>query len=204
MSKTKYNNPKIIINKVYTKAGDKGKTFLVGGTKVSKSNPRVCAYGQIDELNVIVGGCINVIEDLKDIKKIQEIKRVLKRIQNELFNVGNMLATPHDFNLEKTMPQISIESVKNLENEIDQYNENLNTLKSFVLPGGSESNIWLHLARTVSRKCERQVVGLASDEFVDEIVIKYLNRLSDFFFVLSRWINKELNKNESIWDPNIK
>ena len=190
MSNTKYNKPKITINKVYTKTGDKGITYLVGGVKVSKSNPRVCAYGQIDELNVIVGGCINVLEELKDIKKIFKIKQMLQCIQNELFNLGNMLATPEEFSLDKTIPQISMDSIKKLENEIDYYNEDLNVLKSFVLPGGSQSNIWLHLARTVSRKCERQVVALASDEVVDEIVIKYLNRLSDFFFVLSRWIIK--------------
>ena len=203
MTNTKYNKPKITINKVYTKTGDKGKTYLVGGIKVSKSHPRVCAYGEIDELNVIVGGCIDAIKELKKIKKVNKLNRILKIIQNELFNVGNMLATPEEFNL-KTMPQISIENVRNLENEIDFYNEKLDVLKSFVLPGGSQSNIWLHLARTVSRKCERQVVELASEEIINEIIIKYLNRLSDFFFVLSRWVNKELNQNESIWDPNIK
>ena len=203
MTNTKYNKPKITINKVYTKTGDKGKTYLVGGIKVSKSHPRVCAYGEIDELNVIVGGCIDAIKELKNIEKVNKLNRILKTIQNELFNVGNMLATPEEFNL-KTMPQISIENIRKLEHEIDFYNKELDVLKSFVLPGGSQSNIWLHLARTVSRKCERQVVELASDEIINEIIIKYLNRLSDFFFVLSRWVNKELNQNEAIWDPNIK
>ena len=203
MTNTKYNKPKITINKVYTKTGDKGKTYLVGGIKVSKSHPRVCAYGEIDELNVIVGGCIDAIKELKNIEKVNKLNRILKTIQNELFNVGNMLATPEEFNL-KTMPQISIENIRKLEHEIDFYNKELDVLKSFVLPGGSQSNIWLHLARTVSRKCERQVVELASDEIINEIIIKYLNRLSDFFFVLSRWVNNELNQNESIWDPNIK
>ena len=203
MNKTKYNKPIITISKVYTKSGDNGRTYLVGGEKVEKSNPRVCVYGEIDELNAIVGGCIQAIKELNDLKKINKIKKNLKRIQNELFNVGNMLATPEAFNV-KTMPQIKIKNIKKIEDEIDFYNQNLNVLKSFVLPGGSQSNTWFHLARTVCRRCERDVVALASEEIVDKLIIQYLNRLSDFFFVLSRWVNKELNQDESVWDPNIK
>jgi len=203
VNKTKYNKPKITISKVYTKSGDNGRTYLVGGEKVEKSNPRVCVYGEIDELNAIVGGCIQAIKELNDLKKINKIKKNLKRIQNELFNVGNMLATPEAFNV-KTMPQIKIKNIKKIEDEIDFYNQNLNVLKSFVLPGGSQSNTWFHLARTVCRRCERDVVALASEEIVDKLIIQYLNRLSDFFFVLSRWVNKELNQDESVWDPNIK
>ena len=199
MSKDKFKDPNIIINKVYTKTGDRGKTSLVGGQKVSKSDLRIHAYGEVDELNSIVG---IVIEELKLINyDFKHLMNVLTRVQNDLFNLGTILATkPAD--LLPSMPQISSDDIKVLENEIDKLNDSLPALNSFVLPGGSRINAYLHLARTVCRRCERISCGLNEIEKLDMLVISYLNRLSDAFFVWSRWVSLVLNDEENVWRPN--
>ena len=199
MSK-KYKEVKLTINKVYTKAGDSGETYLVGGQKISKDHLRVCSYGEIDELIALVGGCRESIIYFNQ-TNIKNLLPILKRIQNELFNVGNMLATTEG-KVYNNMPQVDKNHIKNLEEEIDFYNKKLPVLKSFILPGGSDINIWFHLSRTVCRRAERSVVKLSNNENIDTNIIKYLNRLSDALFVWSRWINYTLNLDESIWNPN--
>ena len=202
MSNKNYNNPNIRISKVYTRTGDQGDTCLVGGRKISKDDLRICSYGEIDELNAYIGGCRQIIIDLnlkhKDIKKILSI---LYRLQNELFNLGNMLATL-DEDIYEGMPRVEKEHIYKMEKDIDYFNKDLPSLKSFVLPGGSQINIWFHISRTLCRKCERTVVALSKKESINPIIIKYLNRLSDGLFVWSRWINIIQSNPEVVWNPN--
>ena len=199
MSKEKFNDPNITISKVYTKTGDDGKTSLVGGQKVLKTNIRINAFGEIDELNSIIGLSI---EELKLIEyNFDSLINTLYRIQNDLFNLGTILATkPQD--MTESMPRITAHDIKVLENEIDKSNKDLPVLHSFVLPGGSKINAYLHLARTVCRRCERVCCDLYEKEKIDKIVISYLNRLSDAFFVWSRWVITVLEHDENVWKPN--
>ena len=202
MPKKKYNNPNITISKVYTKKGDKGKTELIGKKNVYKNDIRVKAYGELDELNVIVGGCCQKLSEIKSKNiKLKTLNQEMIVVQNEIFNLGNMLATVDEVMMEN-MPQINQENLNNLEKKINFYNKKLPNLSSFVLPGGSEINIWFNLARTVSRRCERTIVELHKKEPVSDIVLKYINRLSDAFFVWGRWINFNLKIDEELWNPN--
>ena len=199
MTEKKYKDPSFTISKVYTKTGDKGKTSLVGGQKVLKSNIRIHAYGEIDELNSIIGLCV---EELKIQKyEFKSLINSLVRVQNDLFNLGTILATKSEDML-PSMPRITEEDIVVLEDEIDKANSDLPTLHSFVLPGGSKINAYLHLARTVCRRCERVSCSLFEQEKIDQIVVSYLNRLSDAFFVWSRFVIKVLNHEENIWEPN--
>ena len=204
MEDNKYNNPNIRINKVYTKAGDCGETYLVGGKKVLKNNLRVCSYGEIDELNSYIGGCRQLILDLnlKD-ENFLKLSNLLYRIQNELFNLGNMLATL-DEDIKKGMPEVDNSHIQKMEDDIDYFNDDLPDLKSFVLPGGSQLNVWFNISRTLCRKCERTVISLSQNENIDNIVVKYLNRLSDGLFVWGRWVNVIQSYPEISWDPNTK
>ena len=199
MTNKKYKDPTFTISKVYTKTGDSGKTSLVGGQKVLKSNIRINAFGEIDELNSVVGICV---EELKLQKyDFSKLIQSLHRVQNDLFNLGTILATePED--MVASMPRITLEDIQVLENEIDLANKNLANLHSFVLPGGSKINAFLHLARTVCRRCERVCCGLYEEEKIDKVVISYLNRLSDAFFVWSRSVAESLNHDEHTWNPN--
>jgi len=195
----KYKDPTFTISKVYTKTGDDGKTSLVGGQKVSKSNVRIHAYGEIDELNSVIGLCIEELKLLD--KNFNSLIKSLIRIQNDLFNLGTILATMPDDMTDK-MPKITSDDIQVLENEIDKVNKDLSVLHSFVLPGGSKINAFLHLARTVCRRCERVCCSLYEEDKIDKIVVSYLNRLSDNFFVWSRWVASILNHEENTWDPN--
>lgn len=202
MPKKKYNNPNITISKVYTKKGDKGKTELIGKKNVYKDDIRVKAYGELDELNVIVGGCCQKLSEIKSKNiKLKTLNQEMIVVQNEIFNLGNMLATVDEVMMEN-IPQINQDNLNNLEKKINFYNKKLPNLSSFVLPGGSEINIWFNLARTVSRRCERTIVELHKKEPVSDIVLKYINRLSDAFFVWGRWINFNLKIDEELWNPN--
>ena len=202
MPNKKYNNPNITISKVYTKKGDKGKTELIGKKNVYKDDIRVKAYGELDELNVIVGGCCQKLSEIKSKNiKLKTLNQEMIVVQNEIFNLGNMLATVGEVMMEN-MPQIKQDNLNNLEKKINFYNKKLPNLSSFVLPGGSEINIWFNLARTVSRRCERTIVELHKKEPVSDIVLKYINRLSDAFFVWGRWINFNLKIDEELWNPN--
>ena len=196
----KFNIPKITINKVYTKKGDKGYTELIGGSKVKKNSERINGFGEIDELNVAIGACAIPVNNLKGESK-KNILDIILRIQNHLFNLGNMIASLEQ---NRKMPKITNNDIDFLENKIDFYNNQLDTLSSFVLPGGNELNIKFHFARVICRRCERYLSGIMKSENLDMIIIQYLNRLSDLLFVLSRYANKELLCKELLWNPNFK
>ena len=186
------------INKVYTKSGDKGKTQLIGGDKVSKDNPRIDCYGTIDELNATLGMFVSALDGTS--AKEALVPKLL-RIQNELFNVGTQLATP-DLERRSSMPDIRVAHITALEEEMDLLNESLPDLRSFVLPGGSQASACAHLARTVCRRAERQVVSLAASEYIADRHLMYLNRLSDALFVFGRYALCADGLPEHLWKPD--
>ena len=194
------NSFHIRINKVYTRNGDKGKTRLIGGEKCWKDDARVEAYGTVDELNSIIGLCQELLKEQND-DQFSSLIRLLKSVQNELFNLGSQLAISENRN-PKDLPRLSHDAVSKLESEIDILNESLSELTSFVLPGGSMINAQFHLARNICRRAERRTVSLAKNETVDQENIQYLNRLSDALFVWSRWISHILKDDENLWEPN--
>ena len=203
MSKKKFRDPKITINKVYTRSGDLGETGLVGGQRVAKDHIRIEAYGDVDELNATIGGCREAINDYIDkYDELSSVSDILHRIQHELFNTGTILATMPD-DITPDLPCITETDINRLENEMDGFNESLPVLSSFVLAGGSKANIWFHMARTICRRAERRSISLSREYELDPLVIKYLNRLSDALFVYSRWVNHAIGCNEVTWDPNI-
>ncbi len=185
------------INKVYTKAGDQGKTQLIGGDKVSKASARIDCYGLVDELNACVG---LVISSLDKSAAKPKLHATLVRVQNELFNVGTQLATP-DAERRKSLPDIALSHIEALEDEMDLLNADLPELRSFVLPGGSECSGFFHLARTVCRRTERAVVALSQDTEVDARHLVYLNRLSDALFVFGRYALHADGHDEALWQP---
>ena len=191
--------PNIRINKVYTRTGDSGTTRLVDQTSVLKSDTRVECYGEIDELNSSLGICISLLKNDNQ-QNFSPLIVFLKKIQNDLFNLGTVLATSDETLLEK-FPKITLSDINNLEKKIDYYNKNLSELKSFILPSGNIAAAHFHLVRTICRRAERKCVALNSETTFDENVLKYLNRLSDFFFVVSRWINKQNCEKEDLWRP---
>lgn len=185
------------IDRVYTKGGDKGETSLIGGDRVSKADPRLDCYGTIDELNAVIG---LVIEALVDSAAGTHLTPILRRVQNELFNLGCELATP-DAERRAKLPRIEPRHVEGLERDIDAVNDELPALKSFVLPGGGPASAHMHLARTVCRRAERIVVGLGEAEDIGgEMPVQYLNRLSDALFVWGRWCALKDGKPEPLWD----
>jgi cob(I)alamin adenosyltransferase len=191
----------IYLHRIYTKAGDKGQTALVGGKKVSKDSPRIEAYGTVDELNAVLGLLRKANRDEPGPDDARaRLDAILARVQNELFNLGSLLATlPED--LSEKQPRIEARHVEALEREIDELNENLPPLRSFTLPGGGWVSSWLHLARTVCRRAERIVVHLASIETVDGECVRYLNRLSDALYVFGRWNVRQRGEEEPLWTP---
>ena len=191
--------PNIRINKVYTRTGDSGTTRLVDQTSVLKSDIRVECYGEVDELNSSLGICISLLKT-DNHQKFSPLIIFLKKIQNDLFNLGTVLATGDETLLEK-FPKITLSDINNLEEKIDYYNKNLSDLKSFILPSGNIAAAHFHLSRTICRRAERKCVALKSETTFDENVLKYLNRLSDLFFVVSRWINKQNCEVEDLWRP---
>lgn len=179
--------------KIYTKTGDSGQTSLLGGTRVSKGHERIEAYGTVDELNSWIGL-------LRDQPVNTDRSAELKSIQDLLFTIGATLATePSKDNVRR--PDVLASDVEVLEQAMDSMDEKLEPLKHFILPGGHQSVSYAHLARTVCRRAERQVIRLNEHHPVEELVIKYLNRLSDYLFVLGRLMAKELEVNEVIWAP---
>ncbi|MCF0207109.1 MAG: cob(I)yrinic acid a,c-diamide adenosyltransferase [Bacteroidales bacterium] len=168
--------------KIYTKTGDKGETSLIGGTRVEKDNIRVEAYGDIDELNANIGMLTNLKLDEEDLETIMVIV-------NKLFNIGSFLATENEeecSKLQTRIKKISSEDISFLESRIDQISESLPPQKGFVLPIGSEITSWCNISRTVCRRAERRIVSLKKENFVDTNIMLYINRLSDFLFVLGR------------------
>ena len=185
------------IDRVYTKGGDKGETSLIGGERVSKADSRLECYGTLDELNAVIG---LVVEALAASAAGPHLTPILRRVQNELFNLGCELATP-DAERRAKLPRIEARHVDGLERDIDAVNDDLPALKSFVLPGGGWSSAYCHLARTVCRRAERLVVGLAqADDIGGELPVQYLNRLSDALFVWGRWCALKDGQPEPLWD----
>jgi cob(I)alamin adenosyltransferase len=180
--------------KIYTKTGDAGETGLFGGPRVRKSDPRVEAYGEVDELNAAIGAARALVED-------PEIDRHLVRIQDELFCVGAELATPHEAKARSAIPRVEAPWAARLEAAIDRWDQELAPLRQFVLPGGTRTAAALHLARCVCRRAERRVVALAGEAEVAPEALAYLNRLSDFLFVAARVANHRARRPEATWDP---
>ncbi|MDT7041416.1 cob(I)yrinic acid a,c-diamide adenosyltransferase [Candidatus Nitronereus thalassa] len=191
------------ISKVYTKTGDGGRTRLAGGQEVAKNAIRVEAYGTVDELNSIIGLARVFNQDLvKRDEASAKLEGFLKWIQNKLFDVGGLLATPPG-QVFTNMPTVTEKDVEQLERWIDQCQEDLAPLKEFLLPGGGKVSGFLHQARTVSRRAERMCVTLIHEESVPEHIIPFLNRLSDAFFVFARWIGHHTGEPEFLWDRSV-
>src|SRR5688500_976830 len=176
--------------KIYTKTGDEGETGLFGGGRVPKDDPRVWAYGEVDELNAAVGMAAALSPDGFE-------AALLQTIQRDLFNIGAELATPDPAKL-RSKP-IDGSGIGALEETIDNYDEQLPPLKNFILPGGTPKACAFHLARTICRRAERSVVSLARDQTVNPLIIHYLNRLSDLLFVLARVVNAKAGKPDVAW-----
>ena len=192
------------ITKVYTRTGDRGDTALVGGKRVAKDSLRVEAYGAIDELNSIVG-LVRVFneESLAAGESHRFLDGVLCQIQDELFDLGSELATPPEF-FSVGMYRVGDDEVKRLEKLMDRCQKDLEPLKSFVLPGGGRIGAYLHQCRTVCRRAERDILRLSRSEAVNPALLKYVNRLSDLFFVLARWISKQSGEPEYLWQRGLQ
>jgi cob(I)alamin adenosyltransferase len=179
--------------KIYTRTGDGGETSLFGGQRVRKTTARIRAYGTVDELNASLGVAIASGEP-------DELAETLRQLQQELFMVGADLATPSGTKESRTV-RVSDEHIRRLESEIDRHDETLEPLKNFILPGGTERAAALHLARTICRRAEREIIELAEQEKINERVIVYLNRFSDLLFVLARTANARAGENDIPWRP---
>lgn len=191
------------ITKVYTRTGDRGDTALVGGKRVPKDSPRIDAYGTLDELNSIVGLARVFNEESLDAGEAHQfLDEVLCQLQDELFDLGSELATPPEF-FQEGMYRVGADEVTRLEKWIDQCQKDLEPLKSFILPGGGRIGAYLHQCRTVCRRAERDILRLSREEEINPNIIKYVNRLSDLFFVLSRWIAKQTGEQEYLWQRGL-
>lgn len=193
----------ISITRVYTRTGDTGETALVGGRRVPKDSPRIAAYGTLDELNAVVGlARVFNEERARKSARHRRLDAVLRTIQNQLFDLGSELATPPDAAWEG-MFRVGAPEVRGLEELMDRCQKDLAPLKSFILPGGGRIHGFLHQARTVCRRAEREVLALSRVEPVGEWPLRYLNRLSDAFFVLGRWVGKHLGEREYLWERGL-
>jgi cob(I)alamin adenosyltransferase len=180
--------------KIYTKKGDKGTTALFGGKRLPKSHLKIDAYGTVDELNAHIGL-------LRDTINNNDVFSLLLEIQDRLFTIGAHLATDAEKKDKLSLPNLHIEDIELLEKAIDNMNENIPPMRAFVLPGGHPTVSYCHIARCVCRRAERKVVALSLEENVDELILSYLNRLSDYLFVLSRKLSIDLKANEIEWHP---
>lgn len=187
------------LNKIYTKFGDLGKTMLVGGKNVKKTDLRVEVYGTIDELNSVLGITRTYIENDR-LNPNSKLGPLVKKLQQRLFDLGSEIASPAGEN-PYNLPFIADKDITFLENKIDELNSLLSELKSFVLPGGNQINATLHLARTIARRAERQAWKLKEKEPLSDKALIYLNRLSDLFFVMARYSSLETNDKEYLWEP---
>ena len=182
------------LTRIYTKTGDEGLTGLGGGRRVPKDSPRVSAYGTVDELNSAIGVALAL--GLSD-RLVDE----LGRIQNELFDLGSDLCWPSDDERRARIPTVQPHNVERLETLIDELNETVGPLSNFLLPGGSPGAAQLHVARTICRRAERATITLSREEAIGDLVLPYLNRLSDALFVMARYENRERGVAEPLWEP---
>jgi cob(I)alamin adenosyltransferase len=189
------------LSKIYTRVGDKGSTLLATGERVLKSNVRIEAYGTVDELNSMVGF---LRDSIVDDRRLLDLCEPLTKIQNELFDIGGELSVPLDVLDTQRQQVVSMADVARLEQEMDAFNEVLKPLENFVLPGGHLANSTTHIVRTVCRRAERAVVRMSEQDAVRDEVRIYLNRLGDWFFVLSREISRRLGVPEVLWAQNKK
>ncbi|MBM4440299.1 MAG: cob(I)yrinic acid a,c-diamide adenosyltransferase [Candidatus Rokubacteria bacterium] len=193
----------ISITRVYTRTGDRGETGLVGGARVPKDAARIEAYGTTDELNAVVGIIRTFNEErIGEGEHHRWLDEALRKIQNQLFDLGSELATPPGAEYEG-MFRIGEDEVKGLEELMDHCQKDLEPLKSFTLPGGGRINAFMHQARTVCRRAEREVLRLSRVEPINEWDLKYVNRLSDAFFVLGRWVAKHMGEREYLWERGL-
>jgi cob(I)alamin adenosyltransferase len=202
MSEQPFRDPRLALNRIYTRTGDQGDTSLASGERVPKDAPRIECYGTVDELNAFAGlAAVTAREASPACPALLEIERILVRIQQELFNLGSNLSTLPG-SVHPRQPRVGGAEVEQLEAEMDRMNHELAELRSFVLPGGSRLAAELHICRTVCRRAERRLIALSRHGGVDQVNIRYLNRLSDAFFVFSRWANLKLGRAEVLWAPN--
>lgn len=177
--------------KIYTKTGDDGTTGVQGGKRISKSNVRIKAYGAVDEINAVIGLILsNKFDD--------DLKNLLKNIQNDLFIAGSDLSNP---DLSSSENRVTLEMVKSIEKNIDRLENELTPISNFILPGGHEVAALIHIARTITRRAETQVISLDKKEKINDECKKYLNRLSDLLFVIARVVNKKNGFDDIIWKP---
>jgi cob(I)alamin adenosyltransferase len=202
MENVKFDEPRLAINRVYTRGGDKGETSLAGGQRIPKDALRIEAYGTVDELNAHIGLARDTTETLAaEHPALTQLDSILKRVQHELFNAGSILATLAA-DVHPRQARVTQAEIVQLETEIDKMNQSLPALRSFVLPGGCRLNAELHVCRTICRRAERLCVALARSETVDSEIVRYLNRLGDALFVWSRWASHTLGVAEILWEPN--
>ena len=188
------------ITKVYTRTGDSGKTGLVGGKRLPKDHPRIEAFGSVDELNSVIGIALSYLAKKEVSRRREKMESILEAIQQKLFDTGSELATLPGDEYEGQI-NIKTEDSEWLEEIIDAMNEELQPLKSFILPGGTSLNAFLHQARTVCRRAERDIIKLNQIDLVNPEIIKYINRLSDYLFVAGRWVTETLGETETLWQP---
>ena len=184
------------LTKIYTKTGDEGMTGLGGGRRVSKDSARVRAYGTVDELNSTIGVALSL-------GLAERLATELTRVQNELFDLGSDLCWPEDDERRARIPTVQPKHVRRLEGLIDELNEVVGPLTNFLLPGGAPGAAQLHLARTICRRAEREAITLSHEEPIGELVLPYLNRLSDALFVMARFENHERGVAEPLWQPGL-
>ena len=182
--------------KIYTKTGDKGTTSLIGGTKVLKSDPLIEAYGTVDELNSYIGLC-------RDLLTIESVREILGEVQDRLLTIGAQLASDPGKKLKMKIPDLRDDDVLSLEKQIDSMEEALPEMKNFILPGGHPTVSHLHIARCICRRAERACVRLQDNHDEQLLIIKYLNRLSDYLFVLARFTAQRMNVSETTWRPRL-
>jgi cob(I)alamin adenosyltransferase len=184
------------LTRIYTKTGDEGMTGLGGGRRVPKDSPRVRAYGTVDELNSAIGVALAL-------GLTERLTTELGSIQNELFDLGSDLCWPEDDERRARIPTVQPRHIERLERLIDELNQIVGPLTNFLLPGGSPGAAQLHLARTICRRAEREAITLSHEEPIGELVLPYLNRLSDALFVMARFENRERRVDEPLWQPGL-
>jgi len=202
MNDAPFDEPRLAINRVYTRQGDAGDTTLAGGQRVPKDSARIESYGSVDELNAFLGAARSTLDNfLTGHPRLEPLAAILLRVQHELFNLGSILATlPEDVHPKQA--RITGTEVSRLETEMDAMNGDLPPLRSFVLAGGNRLNAELHICRTVCRRAERATVALSRIETIPPETVRYLNRLSDALFVWSRWVSHIMGSEETLWEPN--